>query len=68
MPNWDDAIRSQRASALTRSERQGVRVVLDRFTTKERLKGVLRSYLGWAGVSIPIAIAIAKFFLDHGAK
>ena len=68
MPNWDDAIRSQRSNALTRAERQGVRVVLDRFTTKERLKGVLRSYMGWAGAAIPIAIAVAKFFLDHGAK
>ena len=68
MPDWDDAIRSQRGTALSKSERQGVRVVLDRFTTRERLKGLFRSYLAVAGASIPIAIAVAKFFLDHGAK
>ena len=68
MPNWSDEIASQKSGQLNGQERQGLRVILDRFVTRERIRAVVRSYVGWLTVTIPLAIAVAKLFLDHGTK
>ena len=68
MATWAEDVRQQKRTRLSGSENQRTRVAIDRVETSERNREVLRSYIVWIVPIIPVAIAVAKFFLDHGSK
>ena len=66
MADWADIIARQTSAALSKRDRQTHRAIAQDYEFKKRMKGVLRSYGAWLMAVIPVAVAIASFFLHSG--
>ena len=68
MAEWSDIIARQAGGALSKRDRQAHRAIAQDYEFKKRMRGVLRSYGGWLLTVIPVAIAVASYFLHNGGK
>lgn len=65
MADYGDEIDAQSAGPFTRDERQGLRLILERFIWRERFKVLVKRWLGWATAALAVAggtITVLKFW------